>query len=250
MMRKIRSMANSRPRVALIAVTPRSREYGRRALRVLGCTPLVFMDVDEFLQIGERARSLSMMLLEHPVPSRASDADADPTDAGEKIRQAVGDELPVVHSVAVQTGGAIPAFRAGDMLLPGSLSFAQLCRTLRGFLKKHDLPSIESILEWGVYRFCVDSGLVYIGGKPVSLKAEEFDLALELFFNAGSKVSRPWLRAMIPSLQTLRRRPNAPAADATLLRVRDLLDLQTQHGWHLQLSPGSSCTLVRSDCLV
>ena len=101
-----------------------------------------------------------------------------------------------------------------------------------------------------MYRFCVDSGLVYVGSTPVSLRPEEFDLALELFFNAGAKVSRPWLRAMIPSLQTLRRRPTAPAADVTLLRVRDLLDLHTQHGWELQVNPGSSCTLIRSECLV
>ncbi len=247
-MRKSHPKVNSRPKVALIAFTPRSREYGRRALRVLGCIPLVFLDLDEFLKIGERSRRLSMMLLEHPVPSSGIHTDA--TDAGERIRQAVGDGLPVVHSVAVQTGGAIPAFRAGDMLLPGSLSFAQLCRTLRGFLKKHDLPTNDSLLEWGAYRFCVDSGLVYIGDTPVALKPEEFDLALELFFNAGTKISRPWLKAMIPSLQTLRRRPNAPAADVTLLRVRDLLDLQTQHGWDLQVNPGSSCMLVRSDCLV
>lgn len=247
-MRKTHSKASSRPRVALIAFTPRSREYGRRALRVLGCMPLVFMDAEEFLQIGKRARELSMMLLEHPIPS--GEVDTDSSDTGETIRRAVGDELPVVHSIAIQAGGAIPAFRAGDMLLPGSLSFAQLCRTLRGFLKKHGMQTTDSILEWGVYRFCVDSGLVYVGGTPVSLKPEEFDLALELFFNAGAKVSRPWLKAMIPSLQTLRRRASAPAADATLLRVRDLLDLQTQHGWDLQVNPGSSCTLVRSDWLV
>ncbi len=249
-MRKFSSKANSRPRVALIAFTPRSREYGRRALRLLGCTPLVFMDVSEFLQIGERSRELSMMLLEHPLPSGNTDIDIDPADMGEKIRQAVGDELPTVHSIAVQTGGAIPAFRAGDMLLPGSLSFAQLCRTLRGFLRKHGMSTTDSILEWGVYRFCIDSGLVYVGGTPVSLKPEEFDLALELFFNAGAKVSRPWLKAMIPSLQTLRRRPTAPAADVTLLRLRDLLNLQTQHGWDLQVNPGSSCMLVRSDYVV
>lgn len=213
------------------------------------------MDVGEFLQIGIRSRELSMMLVEHPLPSGDLDldldldVDTDWSDAGERIRRAVGDELPIVHSIAAQAGGAIPAFRAGDMLLPGSLSFAQLCRTLRGFLKKHGMQTTDSILEWGIYRFCIDSGLVYVGGTPVSLKPEEFDLALELFFNAGVKVSRPWLKAMIPSLQTLRRRPSAPAADVTLLRVRELLDLQTQHGWDLQVNPGSSCILIRSDCV-
>jgi hypothetical protein len=42
-------MARRRPRVAVIAFTPRSREYARRALRLLGGVPLIFVDMDEFL---------------------------------------------------------------------------------------------------------------------------------------------------------------------------------------------------------
>jgi DNA-binding response OmpR family regulator len=147
--------------------------------------------------------------------------------------------LPIIHSFPAQSGGAIPGFRANDMLLPASLSFAQLCRTLRGFLQKHDLPTRDAHLEWGVHRFCIESGIAFVDGAAVPLKPEEFDLALELFFNAGARVSRPWLR----------RRPTAPAADATVLRLRDMLGLQAKHGWDLQVNPGLSCKLVRADCM-
>jgi hypothetical protein len=240
-------MGQRRPRVALIASTPRSREYGRRALRLLGCVPLIFLNMVEFLEMGSRSRELSMVFLEHP------DDDADEagtsTVLGDSVREIVGEDLPIIHSFPAQSGGAIPGFRANDMLLPASLSFAQLCRTLRGFLQKHDLPTRDAHLEWGVHRFCIESGMVYVNGAAVPLKPEEFDLALELFFNAGARVSRPWLRTMIPALQTLRRRPTAPAADATVLRLRDMLGLQAKHGWDLQVNPGLSCTLVRADCL-
>jgi hypothetical protein len=242
-------MARRRPRVAVIAFTPRSREYARRALRLLGGVALVFVDMDEFLEMGERLQELSMVLLEHP----EEDQSIEVKDAavGEGVRQAIGEEMPIMHSFPAQSGGAIPGFRPNDMLLPSSLSFAQLCRTLRSFLQKNGLPTTEARLEWGMYRFCIESGMVYVNEKPVTLKPEEFDLALELFFNAGARVSRPWLKTMVPALQTLRRRPTAPAADVALLKLRDLLKLQPQHGWDLQVNPGLSCILVRSEeCMV
>lgn len=245
MMRDFSLLLGRRPRIAIIALTPRSREYGRRALRLLGCTLLLFLDVNEFLGIGERARDLSMVYLEH-LPADAMD-DGTSMTMGDVVREVVGDELPIVHSIAVQSGGAVPGFRANDMLLPGSLSFAQLYRTLRGFLQKHGVPVIEGHLEWGAYRFCIDSGLIFIDGKPISVKHEEFDLALELFFNAGAQIPRSWLKSMIPGLQALRRRATSPAADAALLRIRDLLNLQPEHGWDLRVNPGLSCMLVQSE---
>jgi hypothetical protein len=233
-----------RPRVAIIAPTPRIREYGRRALRLLGCTPLIFLGLDEFFEIGDRANQMSLIFLEHS-SSTAQGAESS-VESGDRLRAAIGDEIPVVHSVPIRTGGAIPGFRGHDMLLPGSLSFAQLCRTLRGFLQKQGMVVSDASLEWGNYRFCLDSGLVFVAGRPVVLKADEFDLALELFFYMGSKVSRPWLKTMVPGLQALRRRATAPAADAALFRLRDLLGLQPEQGWDLQVNPGLSCTLVRS----
>lgn len=244
-MRDSSLLLGRRPRIAIIALTPRSREYGRRALRLLGCTLLLFVDVKEFLEIGERAREMSMVYLEHSPTDTLYNGNS--LALGDIVRQAAGEELPIVHTIAVQSGGVIPGFRANDMLLPSSLSFAQLYRTLRGFLQKHGIPVTESNLEWGTYRFCIDSGLIFIGGKPISLKNEEFDLALELFFNAGAQIPRSWLRNMIPGLQTLRRRATAPAADVALLRIRDLLDLQPEHGWELRMNPGLSCALVQSE---
>lgn len=234
-----------KPRIAIIAITPRTREYGRRALRLLGCTPLIFLDVNEFLEIGDRLHEMSIVFLEHSLPDAENVPDV--LDVGNRVRQAIGNDLPIVHSVIVQSGGAVPGFRGSDILLPGSLSFAQLCRTLRGFLQKHGVPITDSLLEWGAYRFCIDSGLIFVNGVPVTLKPDEFDLALELFFNAGAPISRLWLKTMIPGIQTLRRRPTAPAADAALLRLRDLLGLQPKHGWELKVNPGLSCMLVQSE---
>lgn len=247
MIRESSSTKGRQPCIAIIALTPRSREYGRRAVRVLGYTPLLFINVEEFLKMGEPSRELSMVLLEHSLPE--NDGSSNSLEVGDRVRLAVGDDLPIVHSVIGQAGGAVPGFRASDMLLPGTLSFAQLCRTLRGFLQKHGIPIADALLEWGAYRFCIDSGLVFVNGKPVTLKPDEFDLALELFLNAGTRISRPWLKTMIPGIQTLRRRPTAPAADFALLRLRDVLGLQPKHGWELRVNPGVSCMLVRSEHL-
>lgn len=245
MMREATSARGRQPCIAIIALAPRSQEYGRRAVRLLGYTPLLFIDVEEFLKMGEPSRELSMVLLEHSLPE--NDGNVNSLEVGDRVRQAIGDDIPIVHSVNGRVGGAVPGFRASDMLLPGSLSFAQLCRTLRGFLQKHGIPIGDALLEWGAYRFCIDSGLVFVNGKPVTLKPDEFDLALELFLNAGAQISRPWLKTMIPGIQTLRRSPTAPAADLALLRLREVLGLQPKHGWELRVNPGVSCMLVRSD---
>lgn len=232
------------PRVAVIATTPRNREYGRRAFRLMGCSVLIFVSVDEFLEIGDRAQELAMVNLEH-VPSNGQ-KDANTPSIGERVREAVGDAVPIVHSVSMHSSGVIPGFRNNDMLLPNSLYFAQLCRTLRAFLQKNGLPVNERQLEWDEYRFCVDSGLIFVRDKPVVVKQDEFDLALELFFNIDSRVSRSWLRSMVPSLQTLRKRATAPTADAALTQIGELLHLKPGYGWELAMDPGLSCRLSHS----
>ncbi len=98
---------------------------------------------------------------------------------------------------------------------------------------------------WGGHRFCTDTGNVFIGEDVVELKPEEFDLALELFFNLGTRISRAWLRSMVPAMQTLRRRPTGVAPDFAILRLRDILNLEPVYGWELQITPGSSCRLVK-----
>lgn len=244
MTRKVASLPKRPPRIAIIAPTLRNREYARRAFRLLGTSVLVFLSVEEFLEIGERAHELSMVYLEHSVSSAPSDART--LSAGEKVRNAVGNAMPVVHSIAVQSGGAVPGFKGNDVLLPSSLFFAQLCRALRAFMQKNGLAVNERQLEWDEYRFCIDSGLIFVRGKPVVVKQDEFDLALELFFNVDSRVSRSWLTNMVPSLQALRKRATAPAADATLIRLGDLLSLKPAYGWDLVIDSGSSCVLAHS----
>lgn len=235
---------NSRPRVALFAHTPRTREYGRRALRLLGCVPLVFLSIEEFLRMGPRTRELSLVFLEHPGDGIDSEAFTT-VKFGDRVRKAIGDHLPILHCFSVTSGGAIPGFRNNDMVVPASQSFAQLCRTLTLFMQRNKLPTSEIRLMWGGHRFCTDTGNVFIGEDMVYLKPEEFDLALELFFNLGTRISRAWLRSMVPAMQTLRRRPTGIAPDFAILRLRDILNLEPIYGWELQITPGLSCRLVK-----
>jgi hypothetical protein len=241
-----RAVSGSRPRVAVFAHTPRTREYGRRALRLLGCVPLVFLSVEELVRMGARARDLAMVLLEHDGEGNDPEISQD-AKFGDLVRQAIGEQLPVLHSFAAASGSAIPGFRANDMVLPASQSFAQLCRTLMAFMRHHKVPTTEIRLAWGGHRFCVETGNVFIGKDVVQLKPEEFDLALELFFNIGTRISRTWLKTMVPAAQTLRRRPTGSAPDIALIRLRDLLNLEPVYGWELQITPGLSCRLIKVD---
>ncbi|MGI4778593.1 MAG: hypothetical protein ACRYGA_10835 [Janthinobacterium lividum] len=220
------------------------REYGRRALRLLGCVPLVFLSIEEFLRMGTRTRELALVFLEH---ADADGSDENTVKFGDRVRKAIGDDLPILHSFAAASGGTIPGFRLKDMVLPASQSFAQLCRTLAAFLQSHRVPTTEIRLMWGGHRFCIDSGNVLIGRDVIQLKPEEFDLALELFFNVGTRISRTWLRTMVPAMQTLRRRPTGVAPDFAILRLRDVLNLEPVYGWDLQVTPGLSCRLVKVD---
>lgn len=233
-----------RPRIAVIAVNSRTQEYARRAFRLLGCHTLVFMDVDDFLAMGERALGLSMIFLEHPPAQSPPEPTTAPPDLGERVRALVGDAMPIVHAVPVPSGRVLSGFRNIDLLLPGLMPFTPLCRALGAFLRQQGLPVGEARLEFGAYRFCIDSGRAYVGERAIALKPDQFDLALELFFHQGVEVSRTWLRTVLPKCRALRLR--APdKVDAMLEQLRDVLELSPARGWDLQLDPGLACTLVR-----
>jgi DNA-binding winged helix-turn-helix (wHTH) protein len=97
-----------------------------------------------------------------------------------------------------------------------------------GALLRRAYPNdAQDVLEFGRFRFLPRRGLE-MDGKPVELKAREYELALFLFQNMGRLLSRDHLREVIwgHSAEVISR-----SLDTHVSRLRSLLDLRPANGY-------------------
>lgn len=223
------SKAGLRRRVAVLDSVPCSSEHARRAIRGLGHTPLMFSDVAELQGLGGRCRELAMVFVGCPTDDVALD-----TLVG-NVRSLVGSQVPMMFAVhADQLRIAISHCRAIDDVVVTPSSFGKLYQSFERFMCHHSLPVLASGFELGRYRFLPAAGTVQMDGHSVELQPLDFDLALELFLNAGRTLSRDWLRSMTIGCEANRA---SRWIDHSVSRVRRALDLSSEQGWSLTAIP-------------
>jgi len=136
-------------RIAILDEAPRSRELLRRAVRVLGHSPLVFESMKELLLTQGTPQRYALLCL--GVSGNARDARFVVAQA----RDVVGTDVPVVL-VANAGPAAISRMRtylAGDDVLASSLTFAQTCVSLAAIMERRGMPTVKYGLTWGDYCF-------------------------------------------------------------------------------------------------
>jgi len=230
-----------RRRVAVLAYTPRSREFARRALRSLGYAPLVFSAVDELEAMGSRVASLDMLLL-GDVP----EVDCQGRMALAEGIAAVGPRVPVLHAPLNRRGVPRPPEPSGARVQRAAPRyFAELYGAIVRFMAAHRFDSAPSRLAWDGHVFHPMDRTVAVDGEEVKLDAVAFDVALELFFNAGRPLSRKWLRRMLPLGE---HGANWHSIDNLPVTIDDLcvaIRLDQAKGWRLERLPEDSYCLRR-----
>ena len=229
-------------RVAVLSYTPRSREFARRALRSLGCAPLIFSSLDELEAMGERSASLDLLLL-GDVP----DVDSQGRMALAGAMALVGPEVPVLHApLSKRPRSRSRGADATDIQLASPRYFGELYAAILDFLPTARLDDAPSGLAWEGYEFHPRERTVAFGDAEVRLDPVAFDVALELFYNAGQPLSRRWLKRMLPSGE---HGAHWHSIDNLGVTVDDLcvaIRLDGAHGWQLDRPSAESYRLRRT----
>lgn len=113
-------------------------------------------------------------------------------------------------------------------------------------LGRRALPQGEpqGVLEFGQYKFDVDTGTAYLNGAPVELTRKEFELALFLFRSEGRVLSRGH---MLESVWGQNPELNTRTVDTHVSRLRHKLELRPEHGWQLKAIYQHGYRLERSE---
>ena len=124
---------------------------------------------------------------------------------------------------------ATQLFRVGNQRTINLHPVALFDRFLRDALLRRAYPNdAQDVLEFGRFRFLPEARGLEMDGKPVELKAREYELALFLFQNMGRLLSRDHLREVIwgHSAEVISR-----SLDTHVSRLRSLLDLRPANGY-------------------
>lgn len=220
----------ARRRAAVLSASLRSREQMRRVLRQLGYAPLIFADLDEFLEAGcGSPRALDMLLL-GDVPEQSAWGDWG------QARRLLGIDarLPLLHA-PMRRQPRPPARGSADArtMLAAPRYYGELHETVLRFLRQYGFETAPRALRWGRYAFDPAAMAVSFDERQVSLDPVAFDLALEFFNHAGRTLGPAWLRCMLPADE---RGANWHRIDNLACTVDDLryaLQLDAADGWRL-----------------
>lgn len=230
-------------RAAVLAYSPRSREYVRRALRSLGHAPLVFTNFDELAAMGPGASALDLLIV----------GDAPDTDSRGRvvlpcIRSAIGPNVPLLLAPLNKRSRVRRAEVAPVGLATASPRyFSELYKAIRSFLDAHGFAWSRSSLRWDSYSFQPLDRTVAFDGDEVQLDAVSFDVALEFFFNAGIPLTKRWLRSMLPSGEPGALWHRIDNIGCTVDDLRIALQLDASNGWVLEDLHGAGYQLKRTE---
>ncbi|NVM89656.1 DNA-binding response OmpR family regulator [Variovorax sp. SG517] len=153
----------------------------------------------------------------------------------------IGPQMPMLCLVSRNQFHDVNAIRLGTMdeVMVRPLSFFELFSLLRLFMRKlrRPLPALER--EWGDYRFLLTSNMVEYRQKRVQLRPDGFDLAIELFSNAGSTVGRDLLWAAVWAKEWDHQ---SRQLDVCISGLRSSLELAL-NGWELRAVWGAGYRL-------
>ncbi|MDQ0086075.1 DNA-binding winged helix-turn-helix (wHTH) protein [Variovorax boronicumulans] len=162
----------------------------------------------------------------HP-PGRTEDDQA----ALRAVRAAVGAGVPVLFApLDVLNPAAYRALVEG--VIPASLQhFTDLYAAIRSLLEGRGIEIPPPCLSWNGYSFYPLRRQIVFADRQVELTPLEFDIALELFYNAGNVVTKTHVLQMLPAGFIW---PMGVGVSTIIKRLRALLRLRSAHGWNLE----------------
>jgi len=210
--------------VALMDSDATQRNMLRRRLDAFGCASLAFDSVDELfanLHAGKKFECIVVAISSEKTKIQlksfliASDVPL--------LLVALPEYLGVLSDLKAE----LASIGSIDVVLPFCSDREFEWRLEMLVQRKLDAGATGGDLVWDEYRFEIARRQVWLGEQNISLKPMEFHLALELFRNMNSLVTREKLSAL------WRGRPRSPdsrALDVCISNVRKKLKLHPERG--------------------
>lgn len=210
-------------RIAALDDDPLQLEFIQRATQSQGHSCHSYLTGTALIQ-ALRTETFDLLIVDWHLP------DIDGPDVVRWVRAHVGPQLPILFITHRQEERDIVhglACGADDFMVK-PVRVGELQARLASLLRRAYPTPPPSELVFGAYRFWPETRTLEMHGAPVALRNREYELALFLFQNLGSLLSRDHLReAVWGQVAEIHSR----SLDTHISRLRAQLDLRPANGY-------------------
>lgn len=210
-------------RIAALDDDPLQLEFFTHALAAMGHTCRTFSTGAALLK-DLRRETFDLLIVDWQLP------DMHGPEIVTWVREQLGPTLPILFVTNRQSEDDIVQGLAcgADDYMVKPVRMAEFSARVGALLRRAYPDNAKGVMVFGRYRFIADAHSLEMDGKPVELKAREYELALFLFQNLGRLLSRDHLREVIwgHSAEVISR-----SLDTHISRLRTLLDLRPDNGY-------------------
>ena len=210
-------------RIAALDDDPLQLEFIQRATQSEGHTCHTYLAGAALIE-ALHTETFDLLIVDWHLP------DIDGPDVVRWVREHIGRQLPILFITHRQEERDIVhglACGADDFMVK-PVRVGELKARLASLLRRSYPTAAPSVLVFGAYRFFPETRTLEIHGAPVELRNREYELALFLFENRGSLLSRDHLREAVWGQVA---EINSRSLDTHISRLRTQLDLRPANGY-------------------
>ena len=222
-------------RIAALDDDPLQLEFFTHALAAMGHTCRTF-STDAALLKDLRRETFDLLIVDWQLP------DMHGPEIVTWVREQLGPTLPILFVTNRQSEDDIVQGLAcgADDYMVKPVRMAEFSARVGALLRRAYPDNAKGVMVFGRYRFIADAHSLEMDGKPVELKAREYELALFLFQNLGRLLSRDHLREMVWE-QT--HDVTSRTIDTHISRLRSKLKLGPEHSYTISAVYGTGYRL-------
>ncbi|WP_027014694.1 response regulator transcription factor [Comamonas composti] len=205
-------------RIAVLDDDPLQLEMLRQVAQAAGHSCLTYQ-TGSALQLELRRESFDLLIVDWHLP------DMNGTDVVRWVREHVSRDMPVIIVThRSEEADIIEGLSCGaDDFMIKPVRQGELHARIAALLRRAYPTCIQSVLEFGPYRFLTVNNSLEVNGEPVEVTHREYMLALTLFQNRGRLLSRDHLREAVWGHNA---EVQSRSLDTHISRLRSLLNLR------------------------
>lgn len=171
------------------------------------------------LQQALRRESFDLLLVDWELP------DSSGPDIVRWVREQISKEVPIIFVThRSEEADIVEGLASGaDDFMIKPIRAGELRARIAALLRRAYPLTVQSVLDFGPYRFLTAINGIEMDGQPVEVTHREYTLALTLFQNQGRLLSRDHLREVVWGQNA---EVQSRSLDTHVSRLRNLLNLR------------------------
>ncbi|WP_294259384.1 response regulator transcription factor [uncultured Comamonas sp.] len=171
------------------------------------------------LQLALRRESFDLLLVDWELP------DSSGPDIVRWVREHISKEVPIIFVThRSEEADIVEGLASGaDDFMIKPIRAGELRARIAALLRRAYPLTVQSVLDFGPYRFLTTTNGIEMEGRPVEVTHREYTLALTLFQNRGRLLSRDHLREVVWGHNA---EVQSRSLDTHVSRLRNLLNLR------------------------